>query len=203
MMKALTLTRQDLAQKVLIRLAPIFETTHCEQIVDHLFAIFSDTLLNRKIICIKNIGFICPVYKSARNGVRNPQTGEDAIMEAHWTAKLRSSKNEHPSLSIAALRDKLRLTLLSNNLLISFSKQKQKSIVLSVIDVIFDAIHSVETGKFRIETRGFGVILPVLQKARTARNPKTGESVQVGEYYKISYRISTVLHKQMNHSYCP
>ena len=193
-----TITKQHLAQRILKANGYALSHIEGETIVDSVFEILTSTLLKKQIICIKNTGFICPVYKKERTGVRNPKAKESAVMGAHWTATWRTSKNEHPSLAINDLRNLLRNTLIEKKVLENKSSRVDKTFVSEIVDILFEAIRSVATGDYRIEVRGFGVLRPVFQKARTARNPKTGESVQVGEHFKINFRLSTVLHKNLN-----
>ena len=57
-----------------------------------------------------------------------------------------------------------------------------KDIELSVKTIIESMIDSLKKGK-RIEIRGFGSFSLRYRKSRIGRNPKSGESVNIGERY--------------------
>ncbi len=59
-----------------------------------------------------------------------------------------------------------------------------KDVVQKTFDVIIDTL--VESG--RIELRNFGVFEVKRRAARTARNPKTGQEVKVGEKFVVSFK---------------
>ena len=50
----------------------------------------------------------------------------------------------------------------------------------------------------RVELRGFGVFSTRTRKARTARNPKTGESVMVGQKSVPFFKAGKNLKKRIN-----
>ena len=50
----------------------------------------------------------------------------------------------------------------------------------------------------RVELRGFGVFLTKIQKARSSRNPKTGEKVNTPEKKTIHFKMSKDLFKKIN-----
>ena len=50
----------------------------------------------------------------------------------------------------------------------------------------------------RVEFRGFGVWSTHVQKARTSRNPKTGEKVQTHQKKTIHFKMAKELFKQLN-----
>jgi integration host factor beta subunit len=59
-----------------------------------------------------------------------------------------------------------------------------------VVDLLLETISQALADRERIEIRGFGSFKVKTKKARTARNPRTGERVQVPEkvvpYFKAS-----------------
>ena len=50
----------------------------------------------------------------------------------------------------------------------------------------------------RVEFRGFGVWSTHIQKARTSRNPKTGEKIQTSKKKTIHFKIAKELFNQLN-----
>jgi len=58
------------------------------------------------------------------------------------------------------------------------------------VDSIIDEIMIVLTEGHRIELRGFGVFKTKTRKSRKARNPRTGEAVQVPSYVAPLFKFS-------------
>ena len=52
----------------------------------------------------------------------------------------------------------------------------------------------------RIEVRGFGSFSVRKRAARRARNPKTGESVQVGEHCRVHFKPGAPLRDRLNNT---
>ena len=50
----------------------------------------------------------------------------------------------------------------------------------------------------RVEFRGFGVWSTHIQKARTSRNPKTGEKIQTSKKKTIHFKMAKELFNQLN-----
>lgn len=66
-----------------------------------------------------------------------------------------------------------------------------------VVDGVFDQIvKALEKGN-RVELRGFGVFIPRKREARIARNPKSGESVSLGDRYVPVFKASTDFTKRV------
>ena len=81
--------------------------------------------------------------------------------------------------------------LLSETL--DLSQDQSRKAVQLVLDAIFDSI--VETG--RMELRNFGVFAVRCRKPRRARNPHTGEPVEVLEKHVVSFQPSKHLEDQV------
>lgn len=70
--------------------------------------------------------------------------------------------------------------------------------VETLVNTVFGSISdSLEKGK-RVELRGFGAFSIRTREARTARNPKNGEMVQVGERNAIYFRTGKELRERIN-----
>ncbi len=70
--------------------------------------------------------------------------------------------------------------------------------VASLVDVFFDMLTESLKKEDRIEIRGFGTFSLRKRKARTARNPRTGEKVSVGDRFAIYFRAGKSLKERMN-----
>ena len=58
----------------------------------------------------------------------------------------------------------------------------------AMVDTIFDTMSQTLIDGGRIELRGFGAFSVRKREARKARNPKSGQEVQIGERYPIYFR---------------
>ncbi len=69
---------------------------------------------------------------------------------------------------------------------IGLTKLETEAVIEGFLDTV---IQSLREGK-GIEIRGFGSYKVKLKKGRTARNPRTGETVQVDEHYVPVFKFS-------------
>jgi integration host factor subunit beta len=67
-----------------------------------------------------------------------------------------------------------------------------------IIDVVFDQIAQALANGDRVELRGFGTFTVRQRKARTGRNPRTGEAVSVGERTVPFFKASRDFHDRLN-----
>lgn len=77
---------------------------------------------------------------------------------------------------------------------LSISKNDVSEVVDNTITVVIDALKDGQS----IALRGFGTFEVTQTAARTARNPRTGEMVQVPAKKKAKFRPSGNLQTQMN-----
>jgi len=72
------------------------------------------------------------------------------------------------------------------------------SLAERIIDTVFDEVsESVQMGKV-VYIPGFGKFKPVTRAARVARNPQTGESIDVAEKTAIKFKPSATIKKALN-----
>ena len=62
-----------------------------------------------------------------------------------------------------------------------------------IVQCVFDEILETLVAEGRIELRNFGVFEVRKRAARKARNPRTGDAVQVGEKYVVVFKAGKVL----------
>ena len=75
-----------------------------------------------------------------------------------------------------------------------------KKDLLKVINILLKEIkYSLNKGE-RVEFRGFGAWSTRIQKARTSRNPKTGEKVETPQKKTIHFKMSKELFKKLNNN---
>lgn len=67
-----------------------------------------------------------------------------------------------------------------------------------IVDLLFNEMANALVNKNRIEIRGFGTFSLRKREARTARNPKTGEKVEVKERYVTYFRAGKGLKDKLN-----
>lgn len=62
-----------------------------------------------------------------------------------------------------------------------------------VVDTVFDTITDAMKGGQEVSVAGFGIFAAKKRAARTARNPRTGEAVQVPEMNVPKFRAAKAL----------
>lgn len=67
-----------------------------------------------------------------------------------------------------------------------------------IVNKIFDEITNALSKGDRVELRGFGAFSIKHRKARTGRNPRTGEIVQVDEKYVPFFKTGKELRDRLN-----
>lgn len=67
-----------------------------------------------------------------------------------------------------------------------------------VVETMFEEIASSLKKDFRVELRGFGVFSAKERNFSKARNPKTGEKVDVSPRKNVKFKMSTKLQKDLN-----
>ena len=65
--------------------------------------------------------------------------------------------------------------------------------VKQIIQMLFEEIVSELTAGNRLEFRDFGVFEVIIRKARTGRNPRTGEKVAVPPKRVVSFKMGKVM----------
>lgn len=67
-----------------------------------------------------------------------------------------------------------------------------------VVGTIFDQITGAMSNGDRVELRGFGAFSVKKRDARTGRNPRTGEAVQVEEKHVPFFKTGKLLRDRLN-----
>lgn len=67
-----------------------------------------------------------------------------------------------------------------------------------VIETVFDSIKEALIKGEKIEIRGFGNFKPKQRRPRKARNPKTGEKVDVPAKKVLHFKVGKALREAMN-----
>ena len=70
--------------------------------------------------------------------------------------------------------------------------------VEAIVHAVFDCMCRALVAGKRIELRGFGVFSVRTRRARTGRNPKTGQSVAVPERRTLSFAAGKELRERLN-----
>ncbi len=70
--------------------------------------------------------------------------------------------------------------------------------VVVIINTIFGNMKEALGRGEKIEVRGFGIFKLKDRKARTARNPKTGEKVALSAKKTIHFKVSKIFHNDLN-----
>ena len=67
-----------------------------------------------------------------------------------------------------------------------------------IVSSVFDTITNTLAARERVELRGFGAFSVKQRGARTGRNPRTGESVQVTEKITPYFKTGKQLREKLN-----
>ncbi|HMK44518.1 MAG TPA: HU family DNA-binding protein [Dissulfurispiraceae bacterium] len=73
-----------------------------------------------------------------------------------------------------------------------------KKQVETIINTIFDGMKDALARGEKIEIRGFGNFRLKIREGKTARNPKTGEKVQVPSKRAIHFKVGKPFHDALN-----
>jgi integration host factor subunit beta len=80
------------------------------------------------------------------------------------------------------------------------TKVLTKNQVDAIVSFVFDGMKEALSKGDKIEVRGFGNFRVKLKKAKTGRNPRTNESVEVPAKNKVHFKIGKPLHYRLNTS---
>ena len=67
-----------------------------------------------------------------------------------------------------------------------------------MVDIFFNTITKSLLDNKRIEIRGFGSFKIKINKAREARNPKTGEKITTKEKKSVHFKMGKILSQKVN-----
>ena len=70
--------------------------------------------------------------------------------------------------------------------------------VEKIVNTIFEEITRAMAAGDRVELRGFGAFSVKVRDARTGRNPRTGEAVEVDEKHVPFFRTGKLLRDRLN-----
>jgi integration host factor subunit beta len=70
----------------------------------------------------------------------------------------------------------------------------------NIVSTIFDEVSNALAHGDRVELRGFGAFSIKARGSRVGRNPRTGESVEVGEKYIPYFKTGKQLREHLNPS---
>jgi nucleoid DNA-binding protein len=73
-----------------------------------------------------------------------------------------------------------------------------KSESIKAVNAVFDILQETIKNGDKVQIRDFGTFEPTIQKAYTARNPKTGEAVDVPEKNSLRFKASKNLKNFLN-----
>ena len=68
----------------------------------------------------------------------------------------------------------------------------------NIVSTIFDEVSNALAHGDRVELRGFGAFSIKARGSRVGRNPRTGESVEVGEKYIPYFKTGKQLRERLN-----
>ena len=87
-----------------------------------------------------------------------------------------------------------------SDLIIKFSEKNNITVkdAERVLEIVINEITTALSKGNRVEFRGFGVVNPSVRLARKARNPKTGETIEVPTTTIPTFRMAKKFFKKLN-----
>ncbi len=86
--------------------------------------------------------------------------------------------------------------------LVKLMKEKHPELQLKeaamLVEIFFEMMSDTLSNNGRVEIRGFGTFSLRTRKPRQARNPRTGEKVEVGERNAVYFRAGKALKTKIN-----
>ena len=73
-----------------------------------------------------------------------------------------------------------------------------KEDILFMVNATFDSVTQAIANGERVEIRGFGSFIPKHREARKARNPNTGEAINVDARTTVQYKASINILDKLN-----
>ena len=167
-----TITRLDLES--LFREKHKYTSKQASNMVESIIAALTDGILTKDSVAISGVGHINVSLKNERPG-RNPRTGEAHVIARRYSVTLAKAAKGSSKLKKNGLR---RMVF----------ERSQDPTYEQAIKTFLETVQAVGKGSTRIELRGFGSFYPSLLPPRTGRNPKSGESVDIGERIMIRFK---------------
>ncbi len=73
--------------------------------------------------------------------------------------------------------------------------------IKKILEIIFLEISEALSRGENVEIRGFGIFKTTLRKARTGRNPKSSQLVQIPQKKAIKWKMSKILFNKLNNNF--
>lgn len=73
-----------------------------------------------------------------------------------------------------------------------------KSEAREAVNTVIETIRETLKANGRVQLRGFGTFMVVRRGQRVARNPHTGERVDIPERWDVRFKVSKVLREEIN-----
>lgn len=159
-------------------------------ISESLINFIQDSLESGECVRLRGLGCLSLFQRKERGGVRNPKTGEKAIVEAKTIVKLQKTRSDRNLREIG-------ITEVSEKVSEMHPGYSPKD-VLEVYKALISQITKVGDGKTRIELRKLGVFSPFYVAPRNNRNPKTGEKIKGEEKIIVHFKCSDKLIEKLN-----
>jgi integration host factor subunit beta len=87
---------------------------------------------------------------------------------------------------------------MTKSVLIEKVSERVGSLTRKQTEIVFESIKDALVKGEKIEIRGFGNFKPKSRRPRRARNPKTGEKVEVPEKRVLRFKVGKALREAMN-----
>jgi nucleoid DNA-binding protein len=188
-----TITKVTLAENLSARLGDEdgYENLDTRPLIESFVNVIKNALMNKQSVMLFKLGTLAVKFKEARNGARNPKTGEPCMVSARHVVTLNKTFKTNNKIKLHEIVD---LTKNDN----SFTSELSPAFIRKAFKLFLIDFYNLAEGNTRIEIRGLGVFYPALMKERNARNPKTGETLRSKEYIKTAFKCSDMILNEIN-----
>jgi len=184
----MSLTKVDLAQDIEDELG--YNTARACEATNTIVDVVKKAIFDKKMVYIPKHMKIVSSIKDERPG-RNPKTGEDHTIEVKHS--IRAVKGTFSGMDYKLTKHDFIDELVEKGYL-----NKEATVL---VEVFYKFVGKIKDGKARIEIRGFGSFRSEFRKARTVRNPKTGDKIDKEDFYQPMFKCSDSLRKAMDKAY--
>ncbi len=205
----LTLTKRTISEEVMNEYLSRandsgLKIRYAQSVVTEFVELIKEHILEFNRVCIIGYGYLVPVNKPGGRPVRNPKTMEELPMPDSCTVKV--TKNP---VHRNATRRKICSSRLTSELVDRIKAKELNSpyefspeIMADVVVRTFaKTLRLTAESDTRAEIRGLGTFNSKMRDSYNARNPMTGESVEVEERRKKHYKVSSKLRRELTERY--
>lgn len=194
------LTRKDFYEALEVRCENVvtFRKTYARHIMDELFDLLFDTMVEGFPFRIKKTAKLVPYVKKGGRPVRNPKTGEEFEMPDRYVVSMSGTSNQSVRKMPHAKPVKPTSVLIKELEHRLYKVVDAHIFAKLAFETFNDVMQNLKKGDVSVEIRGLGVFSGRVIDKKIARNPKTGEKVELKEpTVRFRFKESAVLKRAL------